>query len=154
MGLAEQRGEYGHHEQHQQPGHVGREGGAERDQRDRVLDRGQQQSKQPDAPDRLPPRALELIVEIGILELLEVEGGRVAHELHAGAVGEEIAEQALEQRRNPREALAHQCDDELDHEQLHQPLPIDGTTRTRHAHRMDHLIDDQLADPEDGKRDE
>jgi hypothetical protein len=62
-----------------------------------VLHRGEQQGEEADPAHRLPPGALQLVVQLGVLELLEVEVGRVAHQLDAGLVGEQVAEQALEQ---------------------------------------------------------
>ena len=57
-------------------------------------------------PVGLPPRALELVVERGILELREVERRRVLHEPDARVIREQIAEQALDQRGRAREQLA------------------------------------------------
>ena len=74
----------------------------------------EQQGEQPDASDRLPAGALQLVVDLGVLELLQIERGRVSHELHAGAIGEEVAQQALEQRGDPRQPLTDQGDGQLD----------------------------------------
>jgi hypothetical protein len=45
----------------------------------------------------LAPRALQMVVEFGILELREIELRRVLHQPHAHRVREEIAEQALDE---------------------------------------------------------
>ncbi len=152
VGLAQQRGEHRDREQREQPGHVDRERHRQRGQRDQVLHRGQQQGEEPDPAHRLAPRPLELVVDLRVLELLEVERRGVAHQLDAGAVGEEIAQQALEQRRHAAEAFAHERDAELQGEQLAEPHPGDGAAGTDHRDRLDHLVHDQLADPEHRER--
>jgi hypothetical protein len=91
VGFAEQRGQHGDHQQHQQPRHVRCQRSGERDEGNEVLDRRQDQAEQGDAADRLPPRPLEAVVQLRVLELLQVKRGGVAHEVHAGAVGEEVA---------------------------------------------------------------
>jgi len=62
----------------------------------------------------LPARALEVIVELRVLELREVERGGVPHEAHAHAIGEQVAEQRLHERRGAREELTGDDDTELD----------------------------------------
>ena len=121
-----------------------------------VLHRREQQREQPDPAHRLPAGPLQLVVELGVLELLQVERRRVAHELDAGLVGEEIAEQALEQRGEARQALAHQRDGELEREQLAQPGPVDArhAPARRQPDRAHHLVHDQLADPQHRERNE
>ena len=154
MGLAQQRGQHRDHQQHQQPGDVDRERRRQGDQRDRVLHRGEQQGEEPDPAHRLPPGALQLVVDLRVLELLQVERRGVPHQLDAGAVGEEIAQQALEQRREPGQPLAHQRDRELERQQLAEPRPVHRAAAARHADRAHHLVHDQLADPEHRERHE
>ena len=79
---------------------------------------------------RLPPGALELVVECGVLELIQVERRRVLHQTHACIVREEFAEQALDQHRGPREHLAHEHDADLERDELPQPREV----RWRLAH--------------------
>ena len=129
VGFAEKRRQHRDDQQEQQPGDVDRQRHAQRHERDQVLDRRQQQGEQPDATHRLPAGPLQLVVDLRVLELLQVERGRVAHELDAGAVGEEIAQQALEQRGEPAQPLAHQRDAQLEREQLGEPRPGDRRRR-------------------------
>jgi hypothetical protein len=150
VGLAQERGQHRDHQQQQQPGYVHRQRHAQRHQGDHVLDRGEQQGA--DAPHRLAPGPLQLVVQLGVLELLQVERRRVAHQLHAGAIGEEVAEQALQQRRHPGETLAHHGDAQLARQQLAQPGPGHDAARCRQGDRVHHLVYDQLADPEHRER--
>ena len=110
MRFAEKRGHHRHGEQQQQPRLGQQQHAGERDQRDEVLCRPQQQREQADAADGLAAGALEMIVDLGVLELGDIERGGVPHEAHAQPVGEQIAEQALEQGREPRQSLAHHGD--------------------------------------------
>ncbi len=89
------------------------------------------QREQSDPSDRLTPRPLELVVHLGVLELLEVEHRRMTHQLDAGAVGEEIAEEALEQRRDPGQSLTGQGNRHFDREQLDESRPVDGRAGAR-----------------------
>ena len=154
VGLAEERGEHRHHEQDEEPGHVYRDGGAEGGERDSILHRREEQGEEPDPSHRLPPRPLQLVVHLGVLELLQVERGRVAHQLDAGSIREQVAEQALEQRREPGQPLADQCDDELDGEELDESFPVHWRARAGQTHRMHDFVHDELADPEHGERNE
>ena len=97
--------------------------------------------------DGLAPRALEVVVELGILELREVERRGVLHEPHADAVGEEVAEQTFDEARRAREQLADDDDRELDRDEPateRQIAPV--------ALRGDDAVDDQLPDPQRGDR--
>ena len=76
----------------------------------------------------------------------------MTHQLDAGAVGEEIAEEALEQRRDPGQSLTGQGNRHFDREQLDESRPVDGRAGARDVDGVDHLVHDQLADPEHGER--
>ena len=124
--LAQEGRQHGHDQQDQQPGDVHRQRHRQGDERDQVLQRGEQEGEEPDAVHRLPAGPLQPVVDLRVLELLQVECSGVAHELDAGPVGEEIAEQALQQGREPAESLAHQRDAQLQGEQLGEPDPRRG----------------------------
>ncbi len=123
MGLAQERRQHRDHQQQQQPGYVDRERRGQGDQGDQVLQRRQQHRKQADAADRLPPGPLQLVVDLRVLELLQVEIGGVLHELHAGPVGEQVSQEALEQGRYSAQSFAHQGDAELDADQDRETAP-------------------------------
>ena len=57
----------------------------------------------PAAAGLVSPGALEMVVRLRVFVLREVEHRRVLHQPHADAVREQIAEQALEQRRETGE---------------------------------------------------
>ena len=56
-------------------------------------------------PARALPRALEVIVELRVLELMQIERGRVLHDADADAIREQVAEQSLDEGRRAREQL-------------------------------------------------
>ena len=95
-----------------------------------------------------------MVVGLRVLVLREVERRRVLHQPHADPVGEQIAEQALEEGREAGEPLASDRDAELQRHEPAQVPPLDHATRLPYPHRGDDPIDDQLTDPEDGQRDE
>ena len=117
-----------------------------------VLQRGQQQGEQADPPHGLPPGPLQLVVQLGVLELLEVERGRVPHELDAGPVGEQVAQQALEQRGDAAQPFADEGDARARAPAARQTAPIHRAARLRRADRLHHLVDDELPDPEHRQR--
>ena len=98
MRLSEKARKDGEREEQEQPRIVHDERGAEREQRDEVLSHGEQHRDQADASGRLAARALQVIVEFGVFELREIQGGGVPHEADADVIGEEIAEQRLHER--------------------------------------------------------
>ncbi len=152
VGLAQQRGEHRDHEEHQQPGDVDRDRDAERRQGDQVLQRRQQHGEEPDPPHRLPPGPLQLVVDLRVLELLQVERRGVLHQLDAGPVGEEVAQETLQQGGDPAQPLAHHRDRQLDPDQHGQPLPGHRPAAAVQGDGVDHLVHDELADPEHAQR--
>ncbi len=76
------------------------------------------------------------------------------HQLDAGAVGEQVAQEALQQRRHPAQPFAHQRDRQLDAEQHGEPGPGDGAARLGQVDGENHLVHDELADPEHRQRDQ
>ena len=150
--LAEERGQYRDDEQQQQPRELDEQHARERRQRHEILRRGEQQGDQSDPAHRLAAGALQMVVGLGILVLRQVERGRMLHQPHADAVREQVAEQALEQRRQPGEPFSRHGDAQLE---PHEPAQVPPVHRRpppagrAHPHRGDHPVDDQLADPQD-----
>ena len=81
-----------------------------------------------DATRRSLPRALELIVELRILELLQVERRGVLHDADADPIREQIAEQALDESRRAREQLA---DDDRSHLERDEHPQVASSRRAR-----------------------
>ena len=80
------------HQEEEEPDAEGEQRCAQRDERQRVLSEAEHLREEADAPCRIATRALEVIVELRVLELREVERRRVLHEANAHAVREKIAE--------------------------------------------------------------
>jgi hypothetical protein len=89
-----------------------------------------------------------VVVELGVLELRQVERGRVLHEPHARAVAEAVGEQALDERRRAGERLAGDDDPQLEQHEPPEPGPRAGAAlRGRH-----HGVDDELPHPQREER--
>src|ERR1044072_4807145 len=116
MSFSEEAGNDGEREQNQQPRVVRDQRAGECQQSQCVLRHRQQETEQRDASNGLTPCALEVIVKVRILELREIELGRVLHQLDAHFVGEQISKQALDQRRCSRQNLRAQYDQKLERE--------------------------------------
>src|SRR2546423_4047776 len=84
-----------------------------------------------------------MIVELGILELREIELRGVLHQSHAHRVGEEVAEEALDEGRRASEYLAGQHDAELERE-VAPHLSKAASAAPGRNYRVDY----QLSDPE------
>src|SRR6185437_11873925 len=92
--------------------------GTEGGKRQRVLRHGEELREEPDAARGLAARAFELIVEGRVLELLQVERGGVFHEQHARTIGEEVAEETLDERADAREHFTGDDDEDLHRDEL------------------------------------
>ena len=97
--LPDERRQYGKHEHQQEPAVEGDERGKERNQGQTALPDAEQYCQQPDPPDGLPAGSLQRIVELRVLEVLQIQGGRVLHDPHRQTIAEQIAEKALEKIR-------------------------------------------------------
>ena len=60
-----------------------------------VLHLAEQLAHQVHAPHRLAARAIELVLQVGVLEILEVERRGVLHQPDAGRVGEQFRQQSV-----------------------------------------------------------
>jgi hypothetical protein len=88
--LAEERGHERQHQQRDQPRCVRQEAGAEARDRHHVLGLAEDLAHQGRAAHGLAPRAVQAVLQLAVLEVLEVEGGRVRHEADARGVGEPL----------------------------------------------------------------
>ena len=139
---------HGDREKQEEPRTVRDQRSSERQQRECVLGHGEQQRQEGDSADGLSSRALEVIVELGILELREIEPRGVLHQPDAHRVGKQITEQALDQRRRAGEDLADQHDAELERE-VAPHLAQASVPALRRYDRVEY----QLSDPERSYRD-
>ena len=110
-----------------------------------------------DAPGGLAARALEPVLQLAVLEVLEVERRRMLHQPQAGRVAEALGQQRVEQRDDAAEHVGGDRERELEREQ-----PADAVERAAvepFAQRVvgcgvprepHDLVDDQLADVERG----
>jgi hypothetical protein len=101
-----------------------------------------------DASRGLAPRALELVVEVRVLELLQVQGRRVAHDAHTECVGEEVADEGFVVARRAGEPVGEQRHRQLEQDEPGQVAPV----RRGRADVGDHAVDNELADPEQDHR--
>jgi hypothetical protein len=157
--LAEEGRHEGDDEQGDEPGRVHDEPRGEGGDGDDVLRLPEELAHERHPPRRLAAGALQPVLRLGVLEVLEVECGGVLHELHARHVREALAEQRVDERDDAPEDVGEHGERELDGEQQEQPveqptLPPPGERRRRagRARAGHHLVDDQLADVERGHR--
>ena len=146
--LAQERGHDGHDQDGEEPGSVNDERREQGGERDQLLAHVQRLAEQGDAAHRLAPGALQLVVELRVLELLEIERRGVPHDADAHVVGEQVADQRFVVARGAGERVREQRDGQLEQHQLREPPPV----RRRRADVRHHAVDDELADPEQDDR--
>jgi hypothetical protein len=87
-----------------------------------------------------------VVVELGVLELLEVERGGVLHEAHAHPVAEHLSEQPLQERRRAAEQVAAEHDRDLEGDELPEAARVGGGEPLLRG--GDHRVDDELPHPQ------
>ena len=155
MRLAEERRQQRHQQQHDQPRRIDQQAGGEARHRHHVLRLAEQLRHQGETPAGLAARALELVLELGILEILEVERRGVLHQAHARGVGHPLRQQAVDQRDDAAEHVRQHGERELGRQQqpshcssplASQPSSVAG--RPGICTSAHDVVDDQLADIE------
>ncbi len=151
--LAEKRRDQRDQQQHDQPRGVRDEADGEADDGDDVLRLAEQLPEQRQAAAGLPPRALQAVLQLAVLEVLEIERRGVLHQAHAGGIREALRQQRIDQRHGAAEHVGEHGQPELQDEQpderVEQPGVVPGAQALRWARqpgKADHLVDDQLAD--------
>jgi hypothetical protein len=150
--LAQERRHQRDEQQRDQPRRVRDQARREGGDRDDVLCLPEQLRQQRQPAAGLPPRPLQAVLHLAVLEVLQVQRRRVLHQPHAGRVVEALREEGVRQRDHAAQHVGddgqRQFDDEQPRERVQQPRipPRAETLRPRHARQPDHLVDDQLAD--------
>ncbi len=117
MRLANETRQHGDDEQHEEPRRLRGKRDAQRREREDALRHAEQLREQRDATGRPLPRALEMIVERRILELVQIERRRVLHDADADPIREQVAEQAFDKPGRAREELAASGDSHLERDE-------------------------------------
>ena len=133
--LAEERRDEGEHEQHDQPRRIHHEPDAEADDRDDVLRLAEDLAHQHHPAGRLAAGAFELVVEVGVLEVGEVERGGVGHEADARLVREEVAEERVEEGDGAAERVGEDREAELGGDEHDERLQLPARPPRRRARR-------------------
>ena len=152
MRLAEEGGDQRQQQQHDQPRRIGGEPGGEADDGDDVLRLAEHLADERRAPADLPPGAVELVLDLAVLEVLEVERRGVLHQPDAGGIGEPFGQQRVHQGHHPAQNVRRHCEPQLRQDQQQEPQqqpagePAGGVGRmSRDLRDVHHLVDDQLA---------
>ena len=154
--LADERRHERDREQHDQPRRVDDEAGGEARDRHDVLRLREELPHQRHAARRLPARALEPVLQLAVLEVLEVERRGVLHQAQAGRVAELLGQQRIEQRHrapSTSDSTARPNSSASSHADAIEQTRVRATRARssgalRHLREHDHLVDDQLADVE------
>ncbi len=159
--LADERRQQRHRQQHDQPWCVDQQACGEADHRDDVLHLAEQLAHQVHAPHRLATRAVELVLQVRVLEILQVERGRVLHQTHAGRVGEQFGQQRIAVTDQSAQQVRRDRQHELHGKQPQQVVELsvlpccgDRFVRDARADQAHGFVDDQLADIQRGDRQE
>jgi hypothetical protein len=109
VSLAQERGHERQHQQHDQPRRVDRQARGKAGDRHHVLGLAQDLVQQRRPARGLPPRAIELVLHLAVLEVLEVEARRMLHQADAGVVREALREQRVDERDDAAEQVGQQA---------------------------------------------
>ena len=153
----------GRHQRQQQqadePGRVDGQPGRETEDGHHVLRLAEELAQKRDPPAGLAACAIEPVLQLAVLEVLEVEGRRVLHEAHAGGDVVLLREQRLRQGDHAPQHVRQDGQAELQDQEHGQPVehsarqPIAQPRRPVGSLRQQqHLVDDQLPDVEGGHR--
>ncbi|MNN05900.1 hypothetical protein D3C81_1186750 [compost metagenome] len=151
--LANERRHQRQCQQQDQPRRIDQQADGQAGDGDRILHLAEQLAHQVHPAHGLAPRTVQLVLQVRVLEVLQVQGGCVFHQAHAGDVGEQfrqqgigVADQAAEQVRGDGQA-------QFQRQQAEQR--VEQPTGQRLAQRREARvvlaevqrgIDDQLAD--------
>ena len=139
-------------QQHDQPRRVRQQTGAKRQNGNQILCLTEQLRHQTHAPHGLAARPFQLILQIGVLEILEIQGRRMLHQPDRGGVSEHLGQHRVHIARQPTEQIVRyrQCEFKPKEQQqvvqrpiLQRQHQVIGDTNTDQANR---LVNDQLAD--------
>ena len=122
MHLAEKGRQQGEHDQPEQPRRIGRKPDGEGHDGEDVLDLSEELRQQRGAAGDLPARPVEPVLLVAALELLEVEGGGLLHEAHAGEIAVALGEQAVDERARPAEKVGRDGKHGLHHDEAAQQV--------------------------------
>ena len=115
--LAEERRDQRQQQQHDEPRRVDQQAGGEARDGHHVLRLVEELAHQRHAPAGLAARALELVLQLAVLEILEVERGRMLHQPQARRVADPLREQRVDQRHDAPSRSDSDGQPELDREQ-------------------------------------
>jgi hypothetical protein len=100
-------------------------------------------------------RALELILKIGVLKILQVESCRMLHQTDTRGVGHALRKEAVGERDDAPENVGQNGSREFGQEQDAQPVQLAAAQPllerlglVRCLHQQHNVIDDQLTDIE------
>ena len=152
MHLAEKGRQQGEHDQPEQPRRIGRKPHREGQDGEDVLDLSEELRQQRGAAGDLPARPVEPVLLVAALELLEVEGGGLLHQAHAGEIAVALGEQAVDEGARPAEKVGRDGERGLHHDKAAQqvePAARQPVAEARagggHLGLGDDLVDDELA---------
>lgn len=143
MCLSEESWKYRKGKQEQEPGIVDEQRNAERCEREPILPHPQDLGEQAYSVGCLSSCPFKFVIEARVFKLGKIKRGGMFHQQDAGAIGDEIAEKALDQRRSSGEKLPRDDDANLERYELPQSSWVGG--RSSHC---DNSVNNELADPE------
>ena len=155
MGLSNESRHQCDQQQHDEPGGVNNERGSKAHHSHNVLRLTEQLRHQRHPPAGLAAGALELILEIGVLKILQVESRSVLHQTDTRGVGHPLGKQTVDERDDAPENVGQNGHRKFGQEQNAQPVQqtaaqplLECLGLIRCLHQQHNVIDNQLADVE------
>ncbi len=144
-GLGDEGGDRGPHDDEHAPGGEPPEQGRQRRQGHRVLRDPEGLHHQGQRPGRgLPAGVLHLVVDVGVLEVAQLEGEGLRENLLVHPVAEVCPEQLAQESKEPPGDEGRRHEQQLQEDERPDSFP--GGVRTG-ADRLQHGVDDELSHP-------
>ena len=154
MRLAQECRDQRHQQQHDQPRIIGDQPAREGQHGQDVLHLPEDLAHQGHAARGLTAGAVQLVLEGRVLEILQIQVGCMFHQIHGHGDGQPFRQQRVDQPDQPPQQVRGDGQPEFQRDQpgqmLGQPAgpPFGQRLRPVEGDQPDHLVDDQLADPQ------
>ncbi len=153
MRLADEGRNQRDRQQHDQPRRIDHQAHRQADHGEGVLHLPEQLAHQIHAVHGLTARAIQLVLPVGIFEVLQIQLRGMFHQAHAGSIVEQFRQQRIGVADQPAEQVRTNRQCELQRQQFQQTIQAAAAQglgkrfeRRRLADQMNHLVDDHFAD--------
>ena len=159
MRLTHEGGHQRHEQKQNQPRVIDQQAGSKGGDRHHILALGEQLPHQRHPATGLPARAFQLVLKIGVLKIFKVQGRGMFHQPDRGSHGQLVGQQRIQEANHPTQNIRQDRQPEFGGDIERQSPQMPGLPPAQRGGRVvgqsrqvDHIVDDQLADPQSRDR--